>query len=70
MKPQITKDSEGRYWCTIADEKYPDGDDTTVEEWFAYMSCGCGASPVEAYRDWLEDCRDSLMRFNDEIKWL
>lgn len=65
VKPLITKDPEGRYWCTIPDEKYPDADGATVEDWFAYMSCGCGDSPVEAYMDWLEDCRRSLEVYDE-----
>lgn len=56
MKPNITKDSEGRYWCTIPDEQEPTGDGATTQDWWDYMACGCGWSPVEAYTDWILDC--------------
>lgn len=51
---------EDHLWCVVnhIDERITVKQ--VVEEWFAYMSCRCGDSPVEAYRDWLEDCRHSL----------
>lgn len=55
MKPNITKDSEGRYWCTIPEDQVPD-DLATAKDWYTYSGVGCEWNPVEAYNDWLKDC--------------
>lgn len=55
MKPRITKTSDNNYWCIVPVENEP-GEDATVADWYNYASCGCGATPVEAYRDWVLEC--------------
>lgn len=55
MKPLITKTTEGLYTCEIPIENEPE-DGATDAVWWTWAACGVGASPVEAYQDWLRDC--------------
>lgn len=59
MKPLILKTHEGLYLCEIPIENEPE-DEATDAEWWTWAATGVGSSPVEAYKDWLEECRGSL----------
>jgi hypothetical protein len=57
MKPKIMKIVGGRRWeCLIPEDQSPTGDEATEQDWYDYLSCGIGDSPIKAYEDWLRDC--------------
>lgn len=54
MKPIILKTPEGLYLCEIPIENEPE-DDSPDDMWWKWAATGVGASPLEAYQDWVED---------------
>lgn len=62
MKPLILKTPEGLYACEIPTENEPE-DGASDREWRIWAACGVGASPVEAYDNWVLDYESKLGGF-------
>lgn len=54
MKPIILKTPEGLYLCEIPIENEPE-DGSEDDVWWKWAATGVGASPVEAYDDWVKE---------------
>ena len=59
LKPIILKTPEGLYVCEIPVENEPE-DGASDRTCWIWAACGVGASPVEAYDNWVKDWEDKV----------